>query len=68
MRKAIKDAKWYWFIPTVWLFVLPQLAKWILDPEENSVRMSRYILSLYLMFPTVIILFYFIGKLMKLVL
>lgn len=66
MRKAIKESRWFWYIPVIWLFCIPEMSKWALSAEQEIDRGWRIILIDFLMFPTIIALLILIILIFKL--
>ena len=58
MKKALRDSKWYWYVPFIFLFCLGNITNWIFNPRTRSERHHRYTLSISLVFPTIIISFF----------
>lgn len=54
MIKAIKDSKWYWWIPVVYFIFLLDICKWTLEPDLIQERANRSLLSEILMLPSFI--------------
>lgn len=65
MLKAIKDSKWYWWIPIIWLFCIHKMSKWIFEPDSYVERTYRGLLVELLMFPTLFIILLVIFKIIQ---
>ena len=55
MRKAILDSKWYWYLPLIWIYCIPQMSRWTLSGQDELERGWRMILTEFLMFPSVLV-------------
>jgi len=54
---ALKQTKWWWHLPFVFLFILPTISRWIMEPEKAEERMPRLIVSEYMIPPTILYIF-----------
>lgn len=61
MRKAIKDSKWYWWIPLVYFIFLFKISKWTFEPDSIQERADRGTLCDFLMLPSLIIIIIIIS-------
>lgn len=50
--QAARQSRWYWWLPVVWIFCIPQMSRWTFDSNEYLVRAWRSNLVILLMFPT----------------
>jgi hypothetical protein len=56
-----KDSKWYWWLPIIWIYYIPTMSRWALSAETKLERQWRMVLTLYLMFPSILIIIYIIS-------
>lgn len=47
MIQAIKDSKWYWYIPIVGLFFISSIVDWIFEPKVVQDMHYRNLVILY---------------------
>jgi hypothetical protein len=47
----MKTSKWYWYIPLISIFFLPEVAIWIVEAEDASERTDRNNIVQYILFP-----------------
>jgi hypothetical protein len=56
MKKAFKDSKWYWYIPILWFYFLPQISRWMLNGENLNERAFRLVVTEILILPNVFVI------------
>lgn len=61
-RKAIRDSKWWFFIPFAGLVKINDMTKWIFEPDTYIERGNRFLLTWCLTLIDVIIFVMIIGK------
>lgn len=66
MKKAIKDSKWYWWIPIVYVFYMFEMSVWVFDDSKSiKERQYRQLLTQLLMFPSIFIIIGIINFILK---
>lgn len=55
---AIRNSKWYWYLPLFWFIYLHKMTKWTIEGKDHIECSYRVILLQLLMFPQIFYVFY----------
>lgn len=55
MKKAIKDSKWYWWIPIVYVFYIGEIIDWTFESDDVEERNNRHNLATLLIYPNIFV-------------
>jgi hypothetical protein len=60
IKKALLESKWYWFLPIIGMYLLKDIAVWVMSGDTFQIRYGRYNLILCLFVPIQVVSILFV--------